>query len=73
MHFRKDPGKRQATVSRKRAGHPAARCHDANCCEQEAHQREHEQADTASDNIGGVVEDLQEWAGSGCDDCINIF
>jgi hypothetical protein len=72
MDFGEDAGRRKTAISRKGICHAARGSHDASRRKEQAHQREDQQADGAGVASGRRVEDLEERAGGGIDDFVDI-
>lgn len=72
VHLRKDAAERQPAIARKRVGHATAGGHERGGGEEHADEREHEEADAAGGALRGVHEDLQQRAGAGLDDAIDV-
>lgn len=70
VHAREDARKGEAAVASKGVGHAAGRGHDGGACEEEADEREDEEADGAGFGAGGDVEDLEDGAAGAVDDVL---
>lgn len=68
-----DAAEGQTPISSKGIGHPGAGGHDGSGGEDHADDGEDDEADASGLAVGGVKVDLEESAGGGLDDGLNIL